>query len=143
MNKIERLNLVAPCGIDCGICELHTCKDDPQLMNQYIGLGVPKEVLPCAGCRSIKGQCPVMQDICATYTCVENKEVAFCSECDDFPCSKIQPCLDRANTLPHNMKLYNLCTIQKSGLEGLIKQSSELKLKYFKGKIRLGAGPVI
>ena len=33
MMSAERLNLVAPCGIDCGICELYTCRADARLFS--------------------------------------------------------------------------------------------------------------
>lgn len=32
LNKLsERLSLVAPCGVDCGICELHLVKPEDEL----------------------------------------------------------------------------------------------------------------
>ena len=41
MNTPERLNLVAGCGIDCGICELYICKDNPQLIDELAAKGIP------------------------------------------------------------------------------------------------------
>ena len=139
----ERKNLVAPCGIDCGICELYTCKDNSQLYDHLISRGIPKDNIPCAGCRSIEGMCPVHPTKCATYTCVTERNVDFCHECNDFPCSKLQPAADRADILPHNTKVFNLCTIKNVGLENFIKKSAEIKLKYYKGKMVIGAGPHI
>ncbi len=141
MSLPERLHLVAPCGIDCGMCELYLCKDNQQLFDYLVSRGVPKEKLPCAGCRDIKGFCPVIGGECATYACVTDKNVEFCFECCDFPCSKLHPSADRADALPHNLKMFNLCTIQREGLEGFVALSSEIKKKYFKGKMEIGKGP--
>jgi len=57
----ERTNLVAPCGIDCGTCELYMCKDNQPLLDYLITKGVPRERIPCAGCRDITGDCPVSE----------------------------------------------------------------------------------
>lgn len=137
----ERINLVAPCGIDCGTCELHLCKDNQELFAYLVAKGIPEEKLPCDGCRNIKGNCPVIGSKCATYACVTEKNVEFCTECGDYPCSKLQPSADRADVLPHNLKVFNLCTIQREGVEGFIELSREIKTKYYKGKMEIGKGP--
>jgi hypothetical protein len=137
----ERLTLVAPCGIDCGTCELNICKDNLQLIDIFVSKGIPKEKIPCAGCRNIEGNCPVIEGKCETYKCVIEKKVEFCFECDDFPCVKLQPCADRANILPHNMKIVNLCTIKRDGVERFVSRSSEIKQRYYTGKMEIGNGP--
>jgi hypothetical protein len=139
----ERLTLVAPCGIDCGTCELNICKDNLQLIDIFVSKGIPKEKIPCAGCRNIEGNCPVIKGKCETYKCVIEKKIEFCFECDDFPCVKLQPCADRANILPHNMKIVNLCTIKRDGVEQFIGRSSEIKQRYYTGKMEIGNGPQI
>jgi hypothetical protein len=137
----ERSELVAPCGLDCGVCELYLSRNNEQLVEFLVSKGIPKELLPCNGCREIEGECPVVSGICATYVCANEKAVAFCSECSDFPCSKLAPAADRAETLPHNIKLYNLCIIDRHGVEELVKRSSDVKKAYFGGKMRIGEGP--
>ncbi|MDP2889396.1 MAG: DUF3795 domain-containing protein [Bacteroidota bacterium] len=137
----ERLSMVAPCGIDCGICELHLCKDDQNLYNYLLQLGIPKEKLPCPGCRAIEGNCPVKPTVCDTWTCVRENELEFCSACTDFPCNRLQPCADRADVLPHNLKVFNLCLINQIGLKAFTERSGEIKMKYYKGKIVVGNGP--
>ena len=116
----ERKNLVAPCGIDCGTCELNMCKDNPQLHTYLISRGIPESKLPCNGCRAIEGNCPVIEGQCETYVCLSERKIDFCYECNDFPCSRLQPAADRASILPHNLKVYNLCKIQKRGVEQFI-----------------------
>ena len=98
---------------------------------------------PCNGCRDMEGHCPVIGRQCATYACVKEKDVAFCFQCREFPCAKLHPSADRADVLPHNMKVFNLCTIQRDGVEGFIDLSAELKKKYYKGKMEIGNGPRI
>lgn len=141
MSKSGRLRAVAPCGIDCGTCELFLCGDNQQLFEYLVSKGVPKEKLPCEGCRDIEGFCPVLGSRCETYACVDEKNVAFCFECGDFPCSKLNPSADRADTLPHNLKVYNLCTIRREGVEGFLVLSGKIKERYFKGTMEIGKGP--
>lgn len=137
----ERLSMVAPCGIDCGICESYLCKDDQNLYNYLLQLGIPEEKLPCPGCRAMEGNCPVKPTVCDTWTCVKENELEFCSACTDFPCNRLQPCADRADVLPHNLKVFNLCLINQIGLKAFTERSAEIKLKYYKGKMAVGNGP--
>jgi len=141
MSSNERLRMVAPCGIDCGNCTLSLCRDDPATIERLVARGVPREKLPCEGCRSIGGDCPVIVGKCETYLCVRQKAVDFCYECADFPCSKLCPSSQRADVLPHNMKVFNLCTIERNGVEGFVKLSGDLERLYFKGKMEVGRGP--
>ena len=130
----ERLTLAAPCGIDCGVCELNMCKGDLKLIDVLVSMGIPGNKIPCGGCRSIQGNCPVIKSTCETYKCVTEKNVKFCFECDEFPCVKLQPSADRANKLPHNMKVFNLCTMKRAGVENFILQSPEIKQRYMSGR---------
>ena len=139
----ERINLVAPCGIDCGTCELNLCKDNEQLFNYLVSKGIPKEKLPCEGCRNVTGDCPVIGEKCETYVCATNRKAKFCFECDDFPCGKLNPAADRAEMLPHNTKVFNLCKIERCGVEAFINASSEIKERYYKGKMEIGKGPKV
>lgn len=141
MSTPERVRLVAPCGIDCGICELYICKDNQQLMEYLLSKGISRAKLPCVGCRDLQGNCPVIGSQCASYACVTKKNVEFCFQCSDFPCSKLHPSADRADVLPHNLKVFNLCTIQRDGVEGFIERSPDIKRTYYKGKMEIGNGP--
>lgn len=137
----EREKLVAPCGIDCGTCEFYLSKHNEQILECLVSKGIPKNILPCDGCRNIDGKCPIMPTDCATFSCTKSKGVDFCSDCKDFPCNMLAPAADRANTLPHNLKVFNLCTIKRDGLESFIGQSGKIKLLYFKGRMVIGKGP--
>ena len=141
MSNKERLDLVAPCGIDCGICELYICKDNPQLFDILVEKGIPKDKIPCKGCRSVKGDCPVVGNTCETYKCVSEKKVELCYDCQEFPCIKLHPASNKADILPHNMKVFNLCTIKRIGLSSFIERSPEIKKRYYMGKMDIGKGP--
>jgi hypothetical protein len=141
MTNPERIAMIAPCGLDCGRCEVHTAKDNPALFDFLVSVGIPKDKIPCAGCRNIKGACPVIPGTCATWKCVQSRGLEFCHECGDFPCDQLHPAADRSNELPHNLKVYNLCLLKRIGAEKFITVSGDSKLKYFKGKMTVGKGP--
>ena len=143
MMSPERLNLVAPCGIDCGICELYTCRADARLFSALTARGIPVEKIPCDGCRPIEGKCPIIKEDCETFKCVMEKKVEFCFECSEFPCVKLHPSSKRAEVLPHNMKVFNLCTIKRDGVEAFVEKSSGIKKRYYAGIMEIGKGPQI
>ena len=144
--KKEEIALVAPCGINCGDCGVHLGKDKPKLIESLVGMGFDRDSLnevslPCGGCRTVKGNCPVVGSTCETYTCIAGRGFDFCFECPDFPCAKLNPAADRANVLPHNTKVFNLCFIQRQGLAMFLERSPEIKQRYYRGKMEIGKGP--
>ncbi len=94
----------------------------------------------CEGCRNMhgvgflsesnnvfsEGKCILMNENgeCYIFQCVENKNIHNCSECDDFPCDRLQPLVDKAHIIPHNLKNYNLSLIKKLGLEKWAKEKA-------------------
>jgi hypothetical protein len=69
------------------------------------------------------GQIPLQKHIfgeahhCAAHECAHDNGLKFCGDCDQFPCDNLHPYADKAATLPHNIKVFNLCLINKMGLE--------------------------
>jgi hypothetical protein len=148
MKKTEEIMAAAaPCGISCGDCVLFHAKDDPALREALTakGLtkGLKKESLSCPGCRPAKGNCPAIDGVCETYVCIEKRGFEFCYECPDFPCERLNPAADRADVLPHNLKVFNLCFIQKHGLEEFLKKAPDIKRRYYRGKMVIGRGPQV
>lgn len=133
--------LVAPCGIHCGLCEMYLAKEKKEIRAYLIGKGIPEHLIPCSGCRENQGHCPIHPGECATYECVKNKGHQFCNECADYPCTRLQPAADRAGTLPHNLKVYNLAVISHQGLDRFLEKAAKSKELYFKGKMEIGNGP--
>jgi hypothetical protein len=141
MANDERLRLVSACGLDGGLCSLNRCKDDPTLLEGLVARGIPRDRLPCAGCRKTTGACPVINGGCDTYACIQEKAVDFCFSCREFPCRKLCPTVERADSLPHNLKVFNLCTIRREGVEDFVGKSAHLERLYFKGTMEIGKGP--
>jgi hypothetical protein len=75
---------------------------------------------------------------CNVYKCTEQKKIDFCCDCSDFPCDHLHPFADKANEVPHNTKVFNLCLIKKMGLEAWAKDKAKsVKKTYFKGKWKI------
>jgi hypothetical protein len=139
----EKKALTAPCGLDCFNCELfveNLTNDLAELINTK--LGVPREDIPCMGCRQQDGKhYHLPAEGCATLDCVKAKGVEFCCDCSEFPCLFLAPTAEKADKYPHNMKVYNLCRIKKVGIELWIEEEAgEIRNKYFKGKFVVGKG---
>jgi hypothetical protein len=99
---------------------------------------IPVEIMLCKGCRSQNGQIPFQKHVfgeahrCAAYECSQEKRLRFCSDCDQFPCDNLHPYADKAADLPHNIKVFNLCLINKMGLEEWAEsKASEVRKIYF------------
>ena len=96
---MDYLQMTAPCGLDCFNCHFYLAHKDEEAMSTVKQLSeefnIPVEIMLCNGCRSHNGQIPLQKNVfgdthrCAAYEC----------------------------SLPHNTKVFNLCLINKMGLE--------------------------
>jgi hypothetical protein len=99
------------------------------------------EKIKCEGCRNIEGNCEVLKNYgfngqCKIYNCYTSKNIEFCYECNDFPCDLLHPLADRAEKFPHNLKVFNLCKIQKVGLNNWAQNFSKKSFeKYYNDKL--------
>ena len=128
-------NLTSPCGRDCFNCHFYLASGNEKFREAMASqLGLKPEKVVCRGCRNEKGTCQVLKNFgfsgkCKIFECVESKNVEFCNKCPDFPCDLLHPLAHGADRFPHNLKVFNLCLIQKMGLENWAKnrakQSSE------------------
>ena len=139
---MDSFQMTAPCGLDCFNCHFYLAKKDREaqatvdkLSAQY---GIPLEVMHCDGCRAHDGQIPLQKHVfgaahrCAAYECSKSKELDFCGECETFPCDHLHPYADKAADLPHNMKVFNLCLINKMGVEKWAEsRASKVRETYF------------
>ena len=134
-------HMTAPCGLDCFNCffYLATQGDEEALRQTKIyheTMGVPEEVMRCNGCRAHQGDPPMhkvsmdREGPCPAYGCSTAKGLDFCCDCDEFPCDHLHPYADRADKVPHNTKVFNLCLIKRMGVEkwaqekaGLVRQT--------------------
>jgi hypothetical protein len=138
----DKKALTAPCGLDCFNCDIHESNLTDDLAELiHVKMGVPKEEIACKGCRQQDGKHYHLPQGCATLDCVKAKGVAFCSECNEFPCVLLAPIADQAARFPHNMKLYNLSRIRKIGLDRWIeKEAAPIRKKYFTANFVVGKG---
>ena len=139
---MDYFQMTAPCGLDCFNCHFYLANETQEartivekMSKEY---NVPVDIMLCNGCRSHNGRIPLQKHIfgeshrCAAYECSQNKEVDFCGDCDQFPCDNLHPYADRSTELPHNMKVFNLCLINKMGLENwAASKASEVRETYF------------
>jgi hypothetical protein len=121
----------------------YKAKDNPKIVEAFAAKGYDPASIPCPGCRSIKGRCPVIKEVCATYLCTVEHKVDFCFECANFPCPKLNPASDLASQIPYNLKIFNLCYIKEKGLEKWLEDAPDIANKYFQGKMFIGKGPCI
>ncbi len=87
------------------------------------------------------GPCGIDCGTCETFTCAKAAGVDLCSDCADFPCNRLQPSAHRAEVLPHNMKVFNLCTIKRDGVAGFTAVSAAIKTCYYEGQMAICKGP--
>ncbi len=134
--------LTAPCGLDCFNCEIYEDNLTIEFAEMiHKKLGIPKKEIPCKGCRLQAGKHFHLQsEGCSTLDCVKAKGVELCCDCDDFPCELLAPIADGAARYPHNMKVYNLCRIKKTGIESWIEEAGQIRKKYFTGNFVVGKG---
>jgi len=96
--------------------------------------GIPQEMISCKGCHDEGGKCAHLPMPCRVYPCAKGKGVEFCYECSDFPCDYLHPYADRAEMLPHNTKVFNLCLMKKMGLDAWAKdKAARVRDVYFWG----------
>ena len=142
MDTKDDITLVSPCGGYCGDCPAYKVKAEPSwgevLTKKFNWRGVP-----CEGCRPLKGKCQFVEGTCETYACISKRGHDFCFECADFPCAKLNPAADKAADLPHNIKLFALCYIRQHGVDKWKEKTSEVKKRYFMGKMAVGKGPQV
>lgn len=134
--------LTAPCGMDCFNCQVQTDRITEEMKQRMATLlNMDPAEIPCAGCRPKQGKNMMMAKDCITWQCAEDHKVEFCHECAEFPCGKLAPCKDRADRLPHNMKVYNLCAMKQRGLETWAEEAKNIRKLYYEGQMVIGAGP--
>lgn len=99
--------LIAPCGMNCGIC-----------------IGHLREKKPCGGCFKIDDENkPGNCRSCAIANCefLSKTEFGFCYECEKYPCARLKR-LDKRYRTNYGMSMIeNLNFIKKSGMEAFLK----------------------
>jgi hypothetical protein len=99
--------LIAPCGINCGICQAHLR---------------PKN--PCHGCYDAEQNKPQTRARCPLRLCTKRKN-RFCYSCAEFPCDRLKR-LDQRYRIRYGMsEIENLTYIRDCGIKKFIQNESE------------------
>lgn len=120
--------LLAPCGLYCGVCRIYKAHKDNDL-------DFKKEILPtlndfgaksvddiiCTGCLS-NGAVFHFCRTCPIKDCIKNKEFEGCYQCDDFPCTIIT---NWADPLDKKIMLRAIPAWQELGTEKWVEQEEK------------------
>lgn len=99
--------LIAPCGINCGICKMHLRKDNP-----------------CPGCNFAWDKRPKTRVECKIKCCTKRKG-KFCCNCSEFPCDALKH-LDARYQKKYGMsEIENLKSIKEKGIKKFIQQEEK------------------
>lgn len=112
-NELITARMIAPCGLDCGICKRALAKTDP-----------------CPGCLGPDEQKPEFcAKGCGIIRCAKRREngYAYCDECPDYPCEDVT---EKENRYTSKYPLYespkkNLQTIRECGMEQFLEKERE------------------
>lgn len=111
-----RENLIAPCGMNCGLCVAYQFKEID--LNKK---GFHKRY--CPGCLPRGKNCTHMGDRCKL---LGEGKVRFCFECETFPCKMLKALDERYRTKYHMSMIGNLNYIKDHGVEKFL-ESEEVK----------------
>jgi len=121
-NKEKLLNekrraeeLIAPCGMNCGICVSYLAKK-----NDLKNKGFQKSY--CEGCLPRGKNCSFMKKHCDL---LGKGLVRFCYECKDFPCARLKSLDERYRTRYHMSMIENLEYIKEHGMEKFLEKEEK------------------
>jgi hypothetical protein len=123
MNEKE---LIAPCGINCGICKYHYRKKDT-----------------CPGCRgqNVNKSRYCIECIIANCEEIKKNKSGFCYECSKLPCKRLKNLDKRYSTKYHMSMLENQDYIKKYGIEKFLeKEKQKWKCPKCKGIVTCHGG---
>ena len=106
MNSVtSEIDLIAPCGINCGIC-----------------LGHLREKNRCDGCRIKPAVTFKSIDRCIIRNCISLKETTsgFCYDCEKYPCQRLKQLDKRYRTRYRVSVISNLNSIKSTGMKKFV-----------------------
>jgi hypothetical protein len=109
------INLAGPCGFYCGTCRHYLARAKGLLKEKNLKHG-------CQGCRAQDKKCAWVKRDCVL---LRKNQVAFCYECQEFPCANLQE-LDRRHVQDDQISLLdNLLRIQSIGVEAWLVEQAQ------------------
>jgi hypothetical protein len=106
MKSLNEFSLIAPCGMNCGICRAYL-----------------RDKNKCPGCRAPDADKPVTRVKCKIKTCnyFQNGKAKYCFDCKNLPCEPMER-LDKRYRTKYNMSMVeNLAFIKNFGIRKFIK----------------------
>jgi hypothetical protein len=108
-------DVIAPCGMNCGICKAYLA----------YSRGVPYkkgEIYHCTGCRVRDKKCAFIKRDCEK---LRKKQISFCYECQEMPCERLAK-LDQRYISYYGMSmLENQKMIKEKGMTEFLRSQSE------------------
>jgi hypothetical protein len=106
MDHVNTRALIAPCGMNCGICMAYL-----------------REKNTCVGCRGVNTYKPVTRVRCKIKNCTvfRSGKVKYCFECKNFPCDVLAHLDKRYRTKYHMSMIENLENIKRYGIRRFLK----------------------
>lgn len=102
--KTSNVELIAPCGIDCGACPIRRAPFDSDAAEELVSWfkgnkwleeeeGINEIIskgMYCKGCRSDRKALHWSPDCQILECCVYEKELDYCYECSEFVCERLE-----------------------------------------------------
>jgi hypothetical protein len=104
------IELVAPCGMNCGVCKSYLAYSR-QIPRR-------KGITYCNGCRPRGKKCAYIKAQCRRLA---KHEIEFCFQCDDFPCPHLQTLDARYRARFATSFIQNLKIIRDAGIEAFLR----------------------
>jgi hypothetical protein len=108
-------NLIAPCGMNCGLCSSYLA-----MKYDLKKTGIMKSY--CPGCRPRGKNCAFLKKNCKL---LGEGKVQYCYECGNFPCRRLKGLDKRYRTKYHMSMIENLENIKKDGIEKFLASQSK------------------
>lgn len=107
--------LIAPCGMNCGLCVAYLGQK-----NDINKKGLHRTY--CPGCIPRGKHCLHMADSCEK---MGSGQVRFCTECEDYPCSRLKRLDKRYRDKYHMSMIANLDEIREKGMDAFLKSQEK------------------
>ena len=104
-------DLIAPCGMNCGICKFHY-----------------REKNTCPGCRKLDKKTPTTRFNCIIRECkiLKDRKWKYCSDkCDNYPCKSLKSLDKRYSTKYHMSMIENLKYINDRGVNAFLEKEEK------------------
>jgi hypothetical protein len=107
MEKMINGKLIAPCGIDCGICIAYLRANNP-----------------CRGCNNAEKNRPKTRARCRLRICRKRKG-DFCYACAEFPCARLKSLDNRYQKKYGMSEIKNLEFIKDKGMKKFLERENK------------------